>query len=167
MPPFLSTEVSKAIVERNQPDTTDMFTASERLVAMEIVAPYRVGLFQYVGDTFSIDSTAFGLQLACQADFLFERFWRHRFATGAKGATVLPVKSLLGMPSVELSAFATPPRVADCMSVLGVEVDGGLTFETLLAMACARFIKESQATISTMRDSALGLVWQGATSQQG
>ena len=55
-----------------------------------MTAKHRVVLFVFVDGVFC---SVFGLQVACQADFLFSPLWRHKFAEGAKGATELPVQS--------------------------------------------------------------------------
>ena len=117
------------------------FTISERLVALELNAPHKVGLFQYVDDVFSLSSTTFSLSMACQADHLFENLWRHKFAEGAKGAAVMPVGCTCSDPPLPPSRFWSTPKAVDCLSVLGVLVDKDLSFEPLLAECCARFVK--------------------------
>ena len=63
-------------------------------------------------------------------------------------------------PPLPPSPFWSTPKAVDCLSVLGVLVDKDLSFEPLLAECCARFVKESQALIATMRDHAMGLFQQ-------
>ena len=114
---------------------------TERLLALEEAAPFQVKLFQFVDDAFSLDSSMFGLSSSCIADFLFTYFWRHKFATGAKGPVVLPVN----WPRNEVDMCHIPdaqrPRLVDEVSLLGVLVDQNLSFEPLVAECCARFLK--------------------------
>ena len=102
----------------------------------------------------------FGLSSSCIADFLFTHFWRHKFASGAKGPVVLPVNWTRNEIDFSHTPDAQRPRFVDEVSVLGVLVGQNLSFEPLVAECCARFLKEAQGLISTCRDHSLGLLLQ-------
>ena len=140
----------------------NLFSMTERLLALEEAAPFQVNFyfFQFVDDAFSLDSSMFGLSSSCIADFLFTHFWRHKFASGAKGPVVLPVNWTRNEIDFSHIPDAQRPRLVDEVSVLGVLVDQNLSFEPLVAECCARFLKEAQGLISTCRDHSLGLLLQ-------
>ena len=48
-------------------------------------------IVQFVDDSFTMQSTAFGLRAVNKALCDFGRYWRHRFKVGEKGPMVLPV----------------------------------------------------------------------------
>ena len=81
----------------------NLFSMTERLLALEEAAPFRLNFSTFVDDAFSLDSSMFGLSSSCIADFLFTHFWRHKFASGAKGPVVLPGRGM----KLTLATFLT------------------------------------------------------------
>ena len=97
----------------------DRASGADLLVALDILAPLRVCCFQFVDDSFTLQSTVAGVNATCKAAETFCELWRHRFAGGSKGPTVLPVACALASNSFSEPMGGSLPQLVDSMKILG------------------------------------------------
>lgn len=114
-------------------------------------------MFQFVDDSFVLQSTSSGIRRACLASHVFAQKWRHRFAEGSKGPTVLPVLTEAASADFTIPGVCSSPQAITDMKVLGILVDRDLTFEPLLKQMCARYVDMARSLSVQIRDLALGL----------
>ena len=137
-------------------------SATDLMHRLDILCPHSLLMVQYVDDLFAFQSTCSGLRRVCKGMNTFRHGWKHKFAGGRKGASVMT----LGAPIPEAEQLEMiddeKPQVVSSLNILGARIDADLSLEDLVNHGVARYISESAALITTMTDLGLGIPHQVA-----
>ena len=131
-------------------------SVSDLLIALDTLAPTRVCCFQFIDDSFTLQSTVAGVNEACKAADTFCQLWRHRFAGGSKGPTLMPVSCALAGDCFTETLCGSRPQLVDSMKILGSVFDKHLTFELALNVACAKLLDQTRLLSNQVRQLGLG-----------
>ena len=137
-------------------------SATDLMHCLDILCPHSLLMVQYVDDLFAFQSTCSGLRRVCKGMNTLTHCWKHKFAGGRKGASVMT----LGAPIPDAEQLETfddkKPQVVSSLNILGARIDADLSLEDLVNHGVARYISESAALITTMTDLGLGIPHQVA-----
>ena len=131
-------------------------SVSDLLIALDTLAPTRVCCFQFIDDSFTLQSTVAGVNEACKAADTFCQLRRHRFAGGSKGPTLMPVSCALAGDCFTETLCGSRPQLVDSMKILGSVFDKHLTFELALNVACAKLLDQTRLLTNQVRQLGLG-----------
>ena len=151
-PPSLSGSEAARVVNQSC-----QATASDRLVALDVLAPAKCLCFLFVDDSFTLQSTVAGMNKACAAAEDFTKIWRHKFAGGTKGSVLLPVGCSLPPGAIYECVGGSPPKVVNSMKILGSLIDKDLALDDALNVGCATLLDQARSLNNQTRQLGLGI----------
>ena len=128
-----------------------------RLACLDLLAPHRFLHLQFVDDTFNMISSVAELREVNGALSDYCELWRHRFQGGAKRPTVLAIGSTLQANLDAGTICGEAPSFVDCMDVLGIPLDRGLTMQPLLDRLCSKMENGARELCNNITALGFGL----------
>ena len=131
----------------------------DALLFLDVVAQWHLLILQFIDDAFVLQSTCRGLLGVCNTMSAFAQFWRHRFASGSKGAAVLCVRDKWpdSLPPPLLDG--QPVRIVDQIEILGMSFDEKLSFDGALQKLGSQMCEAASNLRRALDAQGLGLAW--------
>ena len=131
----------------------------DALLFLDVVAQWHLLILQFIDDAFVLQSTCRGLLGVCNTMSAFAQLWRHRFASGSKGAAVLCVRDKWpdSLPPPLLDG--QPVRIVDQIEILGMSFDEKLSFDGALQKLGSQMCEAASNLGRALDAQGLGLAW--------